>query len=183
MAAGESWQCREGQEKESPELKEANLSLSKVMVISPPMLSLRDMLIQRQVIEQHRTQTQESASASSEFEDRLRNIGRDYEVNLVGFDLPHQTLAGRPLQLLLQPRNPQKSVFQIRITGVVTASVEFRGGIAFKPISVDITPPERCRTPEDFRDEADSAEDVIGHVHRVLNLLHHPDQSAVTLHA
>ncbi|HEY1083150.1 MAG TPA: hypothetical protein VGE29_12850 [Prosthecobacter sp.] len=162
------------------------------MMFPPPAPSLRDILAQHHLqVQQQTLQSQgfahsrsaglpDAARPRSEFEAGLSELGREYNVEAVGCALADAP-ARQPVQLQLTPRSVAVPSFQIRVTGLFIRLAEAAGGILFKPVSVDIFRPSRCRTTIEFQDEADSAEDVIAHVHRVLSLLRHPAHSAVPL--
>lgn len=155
------------------------------MITPHPVLSLREMLIQRHAFEQRENQA--AGNVQTAFAAGMHELGREYDVCVIGAGLPGESLKGRPLQLHVRPRQPSVSSppFNIRVSGVVTTSDSITGseGLAFRPTSVDISRSTQCRPAAEFQEESDSAEDVIAHVHRILSLLRHPGHFSISLQA
>lgn len=104
---------------------------------------------------------------------------------MVGPTAPGESLAGRPLQLHLSPRqeNGAGGTFQIRVSGVAVYAPDQPRNLVFKPVSVDLSRLARTTSSIEFQEEADSAVDIVAHVYRVLKLLHHPEHFTIALTA
>lgn len=119
-----------------------------------------------------------------EFKKSLRKLAPDYEVLILTPSQPLQSLSGRPVQLCVTPLKQRvRAPFQIRISGTFSFEGRLPGQIDFRPASISISSTKGAPSHDEFRSETESANDVIAHVHHILSILRHDEQSKVVLSA
>lgn len=144
--------------------------------------TLREWLLEQLLQEQQVIQPP-NASLLATFKSSLRLLSHDYAVVVVVSKLPAQQLVGRPLQLLITPRQPAAAAILIRVSGVLTFTDESCAGLDFKPSAVDVSNTQAGILRGEFRHEDESSQDIIGHLHHVLDVLRHTSQPGVALSA
>lgn len=123
-----------------------------------------------------------------DFKQSLRRLEEAYSVVLLTTPGEQnqneaQSLAGRPLQLLISPREAAASSLHIRVSGVLKAVDASGLRLDFKPSAVDISRSQAAPERDAFQDEIDSAQHLIAHVHQVLKVLRHEGGPVLALSA
>ena len=144
--------------------------------------TLREWLLE-QLLQEHQVIQPPGSSLLARFKGSLRLLSKDYAVVILVSKLPAQQLVGRPLQLLITPRQPAAAAILIRVSGVLALMDDAGPSLDFKPAAVDISNTQPGIHRNEFQHEADSSQDVIGHLHHVLGVLRHSPHSGVALSA
>lgn len=136
-------------------------------------LTLRELLLE-QLLQESAVIATSLKSQISAFKQSLSTLAPAYSVVIVApGGSAVQELAGKPLQLLITPREEAASSLRIRVTGILAAVDGPGQGLGFKPSAVDISRDQPASACDALQDEIDSAQHLIAHVHQVLKALRH----------
>jgi hypothetical protein len=144
--------------------------------------TLREWFLEQLLQEQQAIQPPDT-SLLARFKGSLRLLSKEYAVVVLVSKLPVQQLVGRPLQLLITPRQPAAAAVLIRVSGVLALTDEASPSLDFKPAAVDVSNTQAGLLRSEFQHEEDSSQDIIAHLQHVLGVLNHSSQSGVALSA
>lgn len=136
-----------------------------------------------QLLQEQQVMLPPDSSLLARFKGSLRLLSKEYAVVVLVSKIPDQQLVGRPLQLLITPRQPAAAGVLIRISGVLALTDEASPSLDFKPAVVAVSDTHAGVPRSEFLHGDQSSADIVGHLQHVLGVLNHTSQPDVALSA